>query len=244
MQATPISVLLIEDDQDDFILVKDLLAEIPSAKFDLKWVSGYEAGIDEASNRRYDACLLDYRLGPRSGLDLLRELIRLECDAPVIFLTGQGKYELDVEAMKAGAADYLPKTGLSAELLERSIRYAIERKHAEKEIRRHRDRLEELVRERTAQLEQTNQRLHLEIAQHERAKEDRERLIGDLQAALGRVKILSGLLPICASCRKIRDDKGYWRLLEAYIHEHSEVEFSHGLCPECARTLYPEYFKE
>ncbi|MBI4961795.1 MAG: response regulator transcription factor [Desulfomonile tiedjei] len=61
----------------------------------------------------------------------------------------------------------------------------------------------------------------------------------DLREALARVKELSGLLPICASCKKIRDDQGYWRQIEAYIRDHSEAEFSHSLCPECAERLYP-----
>lgn len=65
-----------------------------------------------------------------------------------------------------------------------------------------------------------------------------------LRDALSKVKMLSGMLPICSSCKKIRDDKGYWKQIESYISEHSEAEFSHGICPECARRLYPEYFKE
>ena len=65
-------------------------------------------------------------------------------------------------------------------------------------------------------------------------------IIKELQDANSKVKILAGLLPICASCKKIRDDKGYWNQLESYIGEHSEAEFSHGICPECAKKLYPE----
>ncbi len=72
-----------------------------------------------------------------------------------------------------------------------------------------------------------------------RHEEEREKLIGDLQEALSKVKQLSGLLPICASCKKIRDDNGYWNQIESYLREHSEAEFSHGLCPECAQKLYP-----
>ncbi len=66
----------------------------------------------------------------------------------------------------------------------------------------------------------------------------REALIDELKTALGQVKTLKGLLPICASCKKIRDDKGYWNQIESYITTHSEAEFSHGICPECARRLY------
>lgn len=68
------------------------------------------------------------------------------------------------------------------------------------------------------------------------------RLNKELEQALYKVKTLSGLLPICASCKKIRDDKGYWQQIELYIREHSEAEFSHGICPECSIKLYPEYY--
>lgn len=71
---------------------------------------------------------------------------------------------------------------------------------------------------------------------------EREHLIEELQDALATVKKLSGLLPICASCKRIRDDGGAWNQLEEYIHQHSEAEFSHGICPECARKLFPEAF--
>lgn len=73
---------------------------------------------------------------------------------------------------------------------------------------------------------------------------ERERLITELQEALNKVKTLSGLLPICAFCKDIRDDSGYWHQVEAYIKEHSKANFSHGVCPDCAKKHYPEYFKE
>ena len=83
-----------------------------------------------------------------------------------------------------------------------------------------------------------------DITERQRAEEERERLILELQEALARVKMLSGLLPICASCKKIRDDKGYWHQVEVYVRDHSEAEFSHGLCPDCAKKLYPEYYED
>jgi hypothetical protein len=79
-------------------------------------------------------------------------------------------------------------------------------------------------------------RYHLNIE-----KEEREKVIGDLQHALAEVKTLSGLLPICASCKKIRDDTGYWNQIEEYFVHHTEIEFSHGLCPDCVKKLYPDY---
>jgi hypothetical protein len=75
-------------------------------------------------------------------------------------------------------------------------------------------------------------------------EEEREKLIAELQEAVNNIKTLSGMLPICASCKKIRDDKGYWTQIEAYVSEHSEAEFSHGICPDCAKKLYPEYSLE
>lgn len=81
----------------------------------------------------------------------------------------------------------------------------------------------------------------LDITERKMAEEERNRLILELQSALAKVKTLSGLLPICASCKKIRDDKGYWNQIESYIIDHSEADFSHCICPDCAKKLYPEF---
>ena len=78
-----------------------------------------------------------------------------------------------------------------------------------------------------------------DITAEKLAQEEKERLVAELQQALDRVKRLRGLLPICASCKKIRDDKGYWQQIEEHIRDHSEVDFSHGLCPDCASQLFP-----
>lgn len=83
-----------------------------------------------------------------------------------------------------------------------------------------------------------------DITARRKAEEEREKLIHALQKALGDIKTLTGLLPICANCKKIRDDKGYWNQIEDYISEHSAAEFSHGLCPQCAEKLYPKYVKK
>ncbi|MBU2547691.1 MAG: response regulator [Proteobacteria bacterium] len=83
-----------------------------------------------------------------------------------------------------------------------------------------------------------------DVTVRKRAETEREDLIVQLQEALARVKTLSGLLPICSNCKKIRDDQGYWLQLESYIHDHSEARFSHGICPECSRKLYPFLFED
>ena len=83
-----------------------------------------------------------------------------------------------------------------------------------------------------------------DITARKEAEQEREKLIDDLREALAKVKTLSGLLPICASCKKIRDEGGDWNVIETYIEQHSHAHFTHGFCPECARTLYPEVFAD
>ena len=83
-----------------------------------------------------------------------------------------------------------------------------------------------------------------DITDRKKFEQEREKLIHELQVALAEVKTLSGLLPICASCKKIRNDKGYWTQIEGYIREHTNADFSHSLCPDCAKKLYPEEFQD
>ncbi len=84
----------------------------------------------------------------------------------------------------------------------------------------------------------------VDITERKRAEEERERLIAELKEALANIKTLKGLIPICASCKKIRTDEGFWQQVEVYIRDHSEVEFSHGLCPDCLKKLYPEFARD
>ncbi len=84
---------------------------------------------------------------------------------------------------------------------------------------------------------------HKEIGRRQEIETEREKLLLDLRGALGKIKTLSGLLPICSHCKKIRDEKGYWNQIDAYIMEHSDTEFSHGICEECLDKLYPEQAK-
>jgi len=82
-----------------------------------------------------------------------------------------------------------------------------------------------------------------DVTERKRMEEEREKLIVELKEALLRIKTLSGLLPICSSCKRIHDDQGQWQPLEEYIRGHSEAEFTHTICPECAKKTYPDYFK-
>lgn len=127
MPISSVRILLVEDDEDDSILARDLLSEIPGTPFALEWVATFDAALDAISRQDHDLYLIDYRLGERSGLELLRSTVEEGCTAPVIILTGQGDRQVDVAVMKAGATDFLVKGRIDAQLLERSIRYALER---------------------------------------------------------------------------------------------------------------------
>lgn len=116
------------------------------------------------------------------------------------------------------------------------------RKESEAALRAARDELEEKVKERTAELSHANEQLMVEIAVRRQAERQLEAMVEQLQEALAKVKTLSGLLPICASCKKIRDDRGYWTQVEVYVREHSEADFTHSICPECAAKLYPDFY--
>ncbi|MBI5592260.1 MAG: HAMP domain-containing protein [Deltaproteobacteria bacterium] len=106
-----------------------------------------------------------------------------------------------------------------------------------------RNELEVKVRERTRDLGRLNDQLTKEIADRTQVQEANATLIARLQETLSQVKTLQGFLPICASCKRIRDDKGYWNQIEIYLREHTDTEFSHSICPECAEKLYGQYLK-
>jgi PAS domain S-box-containing protein len=135
--ALPVKVLVVDDDEDDFIITRDRLREIKSARFEVEWVDdGDEVLAHLAAGRHFDICLLDYRLGRKNGLDLLRAIIAAGHTLPIILLTGQEDEEVDREAVRLGASDYLIKSRIDATLLERSIRYALRQNRTEEALRR------------------------------------------------------------------------------------------------------------
>jgi diguanylate cyclase (GGDEF)-like protein/PAS domain S-box-containing protein len=124
-QPSKIRVLLVEDDEDDYILTQELLADIQDLVLDLSWISNFEDALKALLCGTYDVCLCDYQLGSHDGIEFLDALTQSNTTVPVIMLTGQEDREIDVAAMQAGAADYLVKSEITAQLLERSIRYTL-----------------------------------------------------------------------------------------------------------------------
>ncbi len=157
--ADKIRVLLIDDDEEDYLQTMEVIEEIEGKQYEVTWVSDYERGKQETHNNEYDVCLVDYRLGPTIGLDLIRESVAGGYDIPMILLTGIRSEQVDAEAEEAGAADYLVKGAVTAEMLDRSIRYSMARAKSLRQIREMNTALEARVKERTLELENLNTNL-------------------------------------------------------------------------------------
>jgi len=143
MNTKLITVLLVDDDEDDYFLTREYFNDLENWKIDITWCPTFEQALHHLKNGKYDIYLFDYLLGERTGIDLIEEASRIECEEPIILLTGKGDTKIAVEALRLGAADYLIKSELDSEKLERSMRYALDRtsvmkalKHSERRYRR------------------------------------------------------------------------------------------------------------
>jgi signal transduction histidine kinase len=199
-------VLLIDDDRDDHDLAVDVLREAYGTAFRLAWAPTFDEGLAALSRGDVDVCLLDYRLGVRTGLDLLRAATAAGIDVPIVLLTGQGEREVDLEAMRAGAADYLTKDKLSADTLERTIRHSLERHRDRKALRQMNELLEQRVEERTRDLERANAALK----QEDRRKDEflailAHELRNPLAPIANSIEILKRFEGDVELCRQARD---------------------------------------
>lgn len=133
--SSPVKLLIIEDDEDDFLIVSGYIRKISGMKFVIDWCPRYKDAIEKMKSKGYDIYFVDYFLGAETGLELLKEAIAAGCEDPIILLTGQGNREIDIKAMEAGAYDYLTKGELSVEKIERCIRYSLERAATNRDLR-------------------------------------------------------------------------------------------------------------
>jgi signal transduction histidine kinase len=146
MQTQATIILLIEDDEEDYILLKKHLSRIAGEHYEVLWETTYEQGLARMLEGKHDLCMLDYRLGAQNGIELITEARERGYLLPIVLLTGASEARIDILALQAGADDYIDKGHLQGELLQRVIRYAIERKKAEHER-------EKLLREQIANRE-------------------------------------------------------------------------------------------
>ncbi len=167
-----LNILLIDDDEEDYILTAHMLSEVEVANYHLDWASSYKEGLEKVSANNHDAFLVDYYLdGQNTGLKLLHEAISNGCKAPLILLTGRNNREADFKAMNAGATDFLIKDEIGPALLDRSIRYSIEQKKLQADLQNMHDKLKERIAERTAELSETNEVLQEKITELEQLKQ-------------------------------------------------------------------------
>jgi signal transduction histidine kinase len=156
MEDQVIKVLFVEDDEDDYVFIRELLSEVKQTKYLLEWAPTYEIALKIMAKTENQVCLVDYRLGIHDGLEILRSAEARNARVPIIFVTGQEDYHVDLKAMRSGAADYLVKSQLTAPLLDRSIRYAMDRWRSDEALRRSYAEIELRVKERTAELAAAN----------------------------------------------------------------------------------------
>lgn len=161
-------VLLVDDDEDDYVVTRDILGDISGENYILDWVNNFDDGQITIAKREHDVYLLDFRLGAHNGLELLTEAHEAGCIAPLILLTGQGGKEIDQAAMAAGAADYLVKDNLNSQQLERSIRYSLKQAQTLEALKHERESLSVRVAERTRDLSLAN----IELAKAAKAKDE------------------------------------------------------------------------
>jgi len=208
-------VLLADDDP---IVLKYLGILLEKNGYDcITATNGIEA-LEKVRACAPDLILLDVNMPEADGLDVCKQL---KSDSstqhiPIIMVTGSIDKEWRIKGLSAGANDFLTKPIDRSELMVR-VRNLLK------------------IKEFGDFLKNYNELLKREV-------EEKERVMKELREALANVKKLSGLLPIFASCKKIRNDQGYWTQIETYIHDHSEADFSHGMCPDCLKKLYPDLY--
>ena len=172
-----------------------------------------------------------------------------EIESSIKEVLSKGKADFEVRHMtKYGGMRNVQVITKAIELYGRMVFLTIwrditEHKRDEEALKLHRNHLEGLVEERSAELKKLNEELKKDILERVRVEHEREKLIRDLRDALAKIKLLTGLLPMCAWCKKIRDDKGYWKKVETYIREHSDATFTHGICPDCLKKVDPETYR-
>jgi len=219
------TVLIVDDEQ----LSIDLLKLALEAEYRILLATSGAEALKIAACELPDIILLDIMMPGMDGYEvcsILKSTPQLQ-EIPVIFITCMSETENESHGLELGAADYIVKPYNNG-IVRLRVRNHLQLKHQ-------RDQLTCQATE----LQRSNDDLATEITERKKIQAAHEQLITELENACAKVKTLNGLLPICASCKKIRDDNGYWEQIESYLKKHSELEFSHGLCQECARKLYP-----
>lgn len=220
-QLNNMQILIIDDDIMSIDLMKSIFIEngYKNIYKNIYSTTSAKEGMDYAQNNAPDLIILDIVMPDISGFDFCASLRKKKATThiPVIMVSGAG-LEADRTIQKTfevGTTDFITKPIRSVEFLAR-VRAALNLKQAHDKM-----------------VTELNKRLAIE--------KEQKKLIRKLQNAVEKINTLSGLLPICSACKKVRDDKGYWQQIETYVQDHSPAEFSHSICPECAEKHYPDF---
>jgi signal transduction histidine kinase len=171
----PVRALIVEDDADDFFLFSAVLRAVEGMEFSIARARTFDEGLAAITAGGYDVCFVDFRLGAHDGIELLKVAFKAGARGPFIILTGIGDHRTDVEAMRAGAADFLVKDRAKPDIVERAVRYALERERVSRELRAAREELEARVAERTKELvtaREAAERLYEDASQANRLKDE------------------------------------------------------------------------
>ena len=157
-----IKCLIIDDDEDDFFIAESALLDIKTHKHETQWASDYESAEQELESGEFDVCLVDYRIGPSTGLEFIKDMIARGCRVPMILLTGMSDDAIDQEAARAGAFDFIEKSALESRVLERSIRYSIAQAAQMRKLQNQTTLLRATLEHTGAGIAAFNQNRHLE----------------------------------------------------------------------------------
>jgi len=188
-----VSILLIDDDEEDYLITRDIIEDINHRRFTVDWIDNFEGGIKMMKRKLHDVYLVDYRLGAYTGLDVLNQAVEIDLQRPVILLTGQGDLEVDQLALAGGAADYLVKSELTPDRLERSMRYSIQQNRNLLKIRQLNMDLEERVAARTDALAMAVKDLERQIIENKAKEEKLKQSQEELKKALAKEQELNEL---------------------------------------------------
>jgi DNA-binding response OmpR family regulator len=223
------SAILVVDDTPTSL--KLLTGTLEAKGYQVRAANSGELALASVALLPPELILLDIRMPEMDGFEVCRRLKSREesRDIPIIFISALTDVEDRVEGFRCGAVDFISKPFQREELLARVSTHL--------ELRR----LHSALKEQTVELQQANKQLQNEISERKAIEEELAVKVSQLEDTLARVKQLEGIIPICMYCKKIRDDKDSWSQIEAYITEHTEAYFSHGICPECREKLQKEY---
>jgi DNA-binding response OmpR family regulator len=217
--ASQCNILIVDDVAKNIQLIGNILVQ---QGYDLAFATSGQKAIEIAAGGAFDLILLDIMMPGMDGVEVCRQLksIPETRDARIIFLTAKTQSEDIVKGFESGAVDYIAKPFNPTELIVRVRNHLALKK------------IQDVIAAKNLELEKKNEEL--------------KTLNRELKAALSEIKTLKGLLPICSSCKKIRKVDAdparseSWVVLEAYLHQHTDATFTHSLCPDCIKKLYPD----